>query len=189
MSIISTPSERDVRGRASELYAGDIADQGFVAGHTRVLALNPEAYDAWEHLIQVIAHSMDLRRYELVTLAAALGARSRHCRLAHGRKSLRLFDEAELTRIARDYRTAGLSAAEVEMMAFAEKVSVDASAMTDADSTRLRDAGFTDREIVDITLAAAARNYYSRAVQALAIDVDDSPGLSAELRDALIAGI
>ena len=189
MSIISTPADSEVRGRAAELYADDIADQGFVAGHTRVLSLNPDAYDAWERLIGTIARSMDLRRYELVTLAAALGARSRHCRLAHGRKSLRFFDEAELVRIARDYRTAGLSAADVEMMAFAEKVSGDASVMTDADSLRLRDAGFTDREIVDITLAAAARNYYSRAVQALAIEVDESPALSDELRDALVAGI
>jgi len=189
MSIISTPAESEVRGRAAELYAEDIADQGFVSGHTRVLSLNPEAYDAWEHLIQTIAHSMDLRRYELVTLAAALGARSRHCRLAHGRKSLRYFDESTLVRIARDYRTAGLPAAEVEMMAFAEKVSREASTMTDADSLRLRHVGFTDREIVDIALAAAARNYYSRAVGALAIDVDETPGLSAQLHEALVAGI
>ena len=74
-------------------------------------------------------------------------------------------------------------------MAFAERVSIDASVMTDADSQRLRDVGFTDREILDITLAAAARNYYSRAVQALAVDVDETPGISEELKVALIAGI
>jgi len=189
MTIISTPSETEVRGRAAELYAEDIADQGFVAGHTRVLSLNPEAYDAWERLIGAIAGPMDKRRYELITLAAAHGARSRHCRLAHGRKTLRYIDEDELVRIARDYRTAGLSDAEVAMMEFAEQVSIDASTMTDADSRRLREVGFSDREIVDITLAAAARNYYSRAVQALAIEVDETPGISDELRDALVAGI
>jgi alkylhydroperoxidase family enzyme len=111
---------------------------------------------------------------------------SPHCRLAHGRKSLPLFETDQLVRIARDYRDAELSAAEVEMMSFAEQVSRDPGAMTDADSLRLREAGFSDREILDITLAAAARNYYSRAIQALAVEVDAAPALSDELRDALL---
>ena len=48
--------------------------------------------------------------------------------------------------------------------------------MTDADSQALRDHGFSDRQIVDIALAAGARNYFSRALQALAVPVEDVPG-------------
>jgi uncharacterized peroxidase-related enzyme len=188
MSIIRTIADAEVDGAVAEIYAADVADQGFVASHTRVLALNPEAYNAWEEMITAIGRPLGSRRYELVTLAAALGVRSRHCRLAHGRKSLRYFPEDELLLIARDYHSAGLSEAEVAMMEFAERISVDASAMTDADSQRLRDLGFTDREIVDITLAAAARNFFSRAIQALAVEVDVSD-LPADLRDALVRGI
>jgi hypothetical protein len=57
--------------------------------------------------------------------------------------------------------------------------------MTDADSQRLRDVGFSDRQIVDITLAAAARNFFSRALLALAVPVDDVPGLTPALVAAL----
>lgn len=185
MTILRTPSETDATGTVAEIYSGDIASQGFVSGHTRVMSMNPEAYLAWENLITTIAKPMGFRRYELVTLAAALGARSTHCRLAHGVRSLRLFSEDELVDIATDYRTAGLSEAEVVMMEFAEKVSTDASSMTDADSIRLREAGFSDREIADIALAAAARNYYARAAQALGADVDDLPALTGRLRKAL----
>jgi uncharacterized peroxidase-related enzyme len=130
-----------------------------------------------------------MRRYELVTLAAARGVKSEHCLLAHGNKSLRYIDEDELTRVAHDYRTAGLPEAEVAMMEFAEKVSTAAHEMTDADSTRLRDLGFSDREIVDIALAAAARNYFSRAIQALGVTVDVPPGLPASLRAALVESL
>ena len=59
--------------------------------------------------------------------------------------------------------------------------------MTEADSLRLRDAGFSDREILDITLAAAVRNYFSRALQALAVELDVPPVLGEQLRDALVA--
>ncbi|WP_125612548.1 hypothetical protein [Specibacter cremeus] len=87
--------------------------------------------------------------------------------------------------IAWDYHDAGLSEADVAMMEFAQKLSTNAAAMTDADGLRLRDVGFGDREIVDIALAAAARNYLSRVLQALDVDVDVPPGLSGVLRQAL----
>ncbi len=57
--------------------------------------------------------------------------------------------------------------------------------MTDADAEELRDAGYTDRQIVDITLAAGVRNYFSRSLLALAVPVDDVPGLATELVAAL----
>ena len=61
--------------------------------------------------------------------------------------------------------------------------------MTDSDSQSLRDNGFSDRQIVDIALAAGARNYYSRTLQALAVPVEDVPGLSPELSAALLSPI
>ena len=189
MSIIETPSPENVSGLAAEIYADDQQHMGYVPEHTRVMAINPEAYLAWENLIGAIGGGMDKRRYELITLAAAKGVRSQHCLLAHGNKTLKYIDEGELTRIARDYRSAGISEAEVAMMAFAEKVSTDSSSMTDADSQTLRDAGFSDRDIVDIALAAAARNYFSRAIQALAVEVDVPSALPAALHEALLDGI
>lgn len=189
MSIIATPEPTEVAGLAAEFYEDDLTHMGYVPEHTRVMAVNPEAYAAWEKLVGAIAHPLGIRRYELVTLAAARGVRSEHCLLAHGNKTLRYIDEDLLTRIARDYRTAGLTEAEVAMMEFAEKVSTSSHEMTDADSLRLRDLGFTDREIVDIALAAAARNYFSRAIQALGVAVDVPPGLPDTLREALVDGL
>ncbi|MCU1406063.1 MAG: carboxymuconolactone decarboxylase family protein [Glaciihabitans sp.] len=189
MAIIHTVPEAEATGHLAELYAEDIEDQGFVAAHTKVIGLNPDSLAAFEQLIRAVALPLGKRRYELVTLAAALGVRSRQCRLAHGRRTLTFMDEDELVRIAHDYHNAGLSEAEVVMMEFAEKVSGDSSAMTDADSLRLREVGFSDAEIVDIALAAAARNYYSRAVHALAIEVEYPDDISERLRSELVAGI
>lgn len=186
MSILQTPDEGDATGEAAAIYAEERAELGYVPSHTRVLAMNAEAYEGWGKLVSAIAGSMGMRRYELVTLAAALGLESRHCRLAHGQKALKFMGEPELLRIARDYRDAGLDEAEVAMMDFAVKLSTDAAAMNDADSRRLRDLGFTDREIVDIALAAAARNFLSRFLQSLAVDVDVPPNLGEGMRRALL---
>ena len=151
--------------------------------------MNPDADLAFEQLTGSLVSTLGLRNYELVTLAAARTLRSPHCLLAHGRKTLRagVLDEAQLVRVAADYTAAGLSDAEVAMMAFAERMSVDASAMTDGDSQVLRDHGFTDRDIVDIAMAAGARNFLSRVLQALAVPVEDVPELDEDVAAALLS--
>jgi uncharacterized peroxidase-related enzyme len=187
MSIFATTPESQAFGLRAKIYDDDIQSRGYVAKFTKELAVNPEAYAAFEALIGAITKNMDLRRYQLVTLAAAQALGSTHCRLAQGVKALRAIEEDELVLIAQDYRNAGLPPAEVAMMEYAEKLSTDAVAMTDADTLELRDHGFTDREILDITLAAGAQNYQSRVLQAIAAEVDVPTELSPQLRSALLA--
>lgn len=185
MSIVRTVPEEEATGIVAELYAEDIEDLGYVPSHSRVMALNPEAVRGFEQLMRAIAIPMGKRRYELVTLAAAEAIGSQACLLAHSRKTLSILDAEQITRILRDYRDAGLTDAEVAMMDYAARLSTDSSSMTDADSQRLRDAGFSDREIVDITMAAAARNFYSRSLHALAVEVDVPPGLDDRIVSAV----
>ena len=78
------------------------------------------------------------------------------------------------------------SDAEQAVIRYAAKLSSEPAAMTDADTQELRDAGYSDRQIVDITLAAAARNFFSRALLALAVPTDEMPGLEPSLADALV---
>ena len=187
MTILKLTSEAEASGLKAEIYADDVRSLGYVPSHTKAMSLNPEAYLAWESLTKAISSSLGLRRYELVTLAAAQVIGSSHCRLAHGKKTLKVIDEDQLLAIARDFHDAGLSTAEVAMMDYAVKLSTYAAAMTDDDARQLRDLGFSDREIADITMAAAARNFFSRSLLALAVDLDVPEGLSQDLQDALLA--
>lgn len=187
--IVQTPAPDTATGHVADMYDGDVRTDGFVYAHTRAMAINPEAHEAFEALIGAIVPSIGVRLYELATLAAARAIGSPHCLLAHGRKTLRagIMDEAQLERVARDYTDAGLDDADVAVMVFAEKLSREPRDMTDADTERLREVGFSDRQIVDIALAAGVRNYFSRALQALAVPVDDVPGLSPSLVEALLS--
>ena len=189
--IVVPPALDEAEGHAAEMYESDLRDNGFVFSHTRMMAMNPEAHQAFEALVRAIVPSIGVRTFELATLAAARAIPSPHCLLAHGRKTLRAqaLTEDQLERVARDYESAGLSEADVAVMRFAEKLSTDAGGMTDGDSQSLRDNGFTDRQIVDIALAAGARNYYSRTLQALAVPVESVPGLSTALTAALLSPI
>ena len=112
--------------------------------------------------------------------------------LAHG-AVLRsnFFSADEVEAIARDYRTAGLTPAEVAMMSFAQKVTLNAYQVSPEDIEDLRRYGFSDEEILDIVLTAAARSFYSKVLDAVGAEPDPSESigkLPPELRDVLAIG-
>ena len=77
------------------------------------------------------------------------------------------FSAEQLEAVVRDFRTAGLEPSEVAMMAFAQKLTLHAHLITPKDIEELRSHGFSDEEILDITSAAAARNFYSKVLDAV----------------------
>jgi alkylhydroperoxidase family enzyme len=147
-----------------------------------------EVYAAWVELNTAIKAGMDLRRYELATLAAARRLRSSYCCLAHGTVLLERFGEP-VREIALDHRTAGLDQVDVAVMDLAERVVDDASSIGDADLQRLRDLGLSETEIMDVVLAASARCFFSKTLDALGVRPDASyRELEPELREALVVG-
>ena len=156
--------------------------------YERAFAERPEVLAAWVELNNSIKARMDLRRYELVTLAAARRLRSSYCCLAHGTVLLERFDEPVLE-IARDHRSANLSELDVAVMDLAERVVDDATSIGDADTQRLRDLGLSQAEIMDVVLAASARCFFSKTLDALGVLPDASyRELEPELRDVLVVG-
>jgi uncharacterized peroxidase-related enzyme len=153
---------------ADELFAADMASDGFVHQYTRLFTLNPAAYKAWHGLARSIRRGMRLRRYELITLAAANALRCRYCVSAHADVVLGagLFTVPEVEAILRDFRTAGLEPVEVVLMTLAEKVALDASAVTAPDIEAARAFGLNDEEIFSVILAAAARAFFSKTLDA-----------------------
>jgi len=161
---------------------------GVSTNFERAFAERPEVLAAWQQLNGAIKAGMDLRRYELVTLAAARRLRSSYCCLAHGTVLQQTFGEPVLE-IARDHRAAGLDEIDVAVMDLAELVVDDATAIGDADLQRLRDLGLSEADVMDVILAASARCFFSKTLDALAVLPDARYNeLEPELRDALVVG-
>lgn len=154
----------------------------------RAFAKRPEVYAAWTELNSAIKAGMDLRRYELATFAAARRLRSSYCCLAHGSLLRERFD-APVFEIALDHRTAGLDEIDVAVMDLAGRVVEDATSVGDAELQPLRDLGLSETEIMDVVLAAAARCFFSKTLDALGVRADASYlALEPALREALVVG-
>jgi uncharacterized peroxidase-related enzyme len=156
--------------------------------YERAFRPRPAVYEAWQQLNGAIKAQMDLRRYELATLAAARRLRSSYCCLAHGTVLAERFGEP-VAKIAADHRAAGLDELDVAVMDLAEKVVDDATSVGEADLQRLQDLGLSHEEVMDVILAAAARCFFSKTLDALGVRPD--PGYSEMepgLREALLVG-
>ena len=148
----------------------------------------PRVLAAWVELNTALKANMDLRRYELATLAAARKLRSSYCSLQHGRVLLEEFGEP-VREIALDRRTAGLDEIDLAVMDLAEKVVVDATSIDDSDRQPLRDLGLSEAQIMDVVLAAAARCFFAKTLDALGVLPDASLSeLDAEVREVLVVG-
>jgi uncharacterized peroxidase-related enzyme len=156
--------------------------------YERAFAERPEVLAAWGQLNDAIKAGMDRRRYELATLAAARRLRSSYCCLAHGTVLLERFGEP-VREIALDHRAAGLDEVDVAIMDLAERVVDDATSIGDKDLQRLRDLGLSEAEIMDVVLAAAARCFFSKTLDALGVLPDASyRELDPELLEVLVVG-
>jgi uncharacterized peroxidase-related enzyme len=165
--FIQTTPEAEAEGKLREIYEGDQKSLGDVPNHARVFSLRPEVLEAWRAFQGSIRKNLRLRRYELVTLAAAKALNCRYCLLAHGailNKNGVSVDQ--LRAILTNFHDAGLERAEVAMMEFAQKIARSANEMTQADVDALRALGLEDVEILDITLTATMRSFASKTFDA-----------------------
>lgn len=173
------------------MFEVDTKAMGYLPNYTKAFAHSPAAYLAWQQLNGAVKAGMDLRRYELATLAAARALKSSYCGLAHG-KVLRdkFFDPQTVAAIASDHGSAGLSAQEVAVVDFAGKVAADAGSVTEADVAALRDHGLDDTEIFQVILAAGARCFFSTVLSAAGAQPDPQydESLDPRLREALSFG-
>ena len=78
--------------------------------------------------------------------------------------------------VGHDYRDAGLTAKQVAMLEFAEFLTVSPSSVTQEHVQELRNAGWTDEDVIDIVHITAYFNYMVRVADGLGIELQEERG-------------
>ena len=78
-------------------------------------------------------------------------------------------DDSLIEALRRDYRVAPITPQERVMCDYVVKLTRDATQCSREDLDRLRDAGFDDKGILQITLIASWFNYINRVADALGV--------------------
>jgi uncharacterized peroxidase-related enzyme len=104
---------------------------------------------------------------EMIAVAVSAHNRCYYCLVAHGAAVRQLSGDPPLGELmVMNYRIAGLSQRERAMLDFAVKLTAEPWVIEEDDRARLRDAGFSDRDIWDIAAVAAFFNMTNRVASA-----------------------
>lgn len=93
-------------------------------------------------------------------------------------------DEALVEALEKDYTTAPITAQERVMLDYVVKLTKDATKVWKDDIQGLREAGFDDRGILQITLIASWFNYINRVADALGVGREHGQSVGAEGAEA-----
>jgi uncharacterized peroxidase-related enzyme len=197
---MSTPPEERAGGflgppeptpEASRLYDEDTAGLGYVMNNTRLWAHQPEAHrrlgDLLDHLTRAAGLTMRLRGVLVTSTAAAMG--DSYCSLAWGEKLARETDGALAAAVLRG-DLSPLTPAERALADWARRVATAPNDTTAADVQTLRDAGYSDDQVLAITAFVAMRLAFSTVNDALGAtpDAELVAGMPAEVADAVTWG-
>lgn len=189
MAFIKTIAPADADGDVRTMYERQQSAWGFVPNYAKVFCYRPEVMSRWGRLLAELKRPMDLRRYELVTFAAAHALRHTACSLAHGKALAEFLGEDEVCRLALGEERDALTDAEEAIVVFARQVATDASRITSGDVDLLRTKGLSDAEIFDIAAIAAGRAFFTKILDSLGVEADSSfLAINKALRETLTVG-
>lgn len=190
MSFIKTTPASEATGEVRDMYERQEGAWGFVPDYAKVFCHRPEVMERWGKMLAAIKRSVDSRRLELVTFAAAHELRHSSCSLAHGNALAKIIGKEAVIAIAKGEDSVVLTDGERAMMRFARQVVKDASRITAGEVAALREIhGFADQEIFDIAAIAASRSFFTKLLDALGSEPDVGfMKLDDDLRRALTVG-
>jgi uncharacterized peroxidase-related enzyme len=139
----------------------------------KVQSLNPDVMMAHLELYMKIMFGRRgvarIQREMIATLVSTIND-CKYCQLHHGEALRRLSKTEELVdQIVTNYKKAEVSAQDLTMLHFAAKLTEDPSGMQRKDVELLRQHGFSDKDILDITLVVSYFNFVNRIALGLGV--------------------
>lgn len=111
---------------------------------------------------------LDKLEREMIAVVVSSHNRCYYCLVAHGQAVRQLSDDPQLGEmLVMNYRVAELSPRHRAMLDYAWKLTAEPHLVAEADRQALRDAGFSDADIFDITDVTAFFNYTNRMAHGL----------------------
>ena len=190
MYFISTTAPQTANQEVAELYRRLQGSSAYLPNYARVFSHRPALMAQIGQLMKCLMEPMEPRLWDLVNLAAARACNSSYCSLAFAHKIIaRHFSEDELEAILHDLPSAPLHPGERAAMEYASLVARDASALEQHHIDALRQHGYGDSTIFDITADAAWRCFFARVPDSLGALPDRALGqLQKPLLDLLLVG-
>ncbi len=177
MSWIEEIDEQDADGELAELYRELLEKRGKIANILKVHSLNPEALKGHLDLYMTLLFGRsNLSRADRESVAVVTSANNRcdYCVNHHAESLARYERDPEVMAALREGTDfSALAPRDAALLAHARKLTREPDAICQADLDALRDHGFSDRDILDLTLVTAYFNFVNRIALGLGVEFSE----------------
>ncbi len=151
---------------------------GFVPNVLAAFAKFPKQFEGFTKLYNsLMLGESGLTKLEREMIAVTVSSENHcfYCLVAHGSAVRELSNDPQLgERIAANFRSAELPEKQLEMLNFTKKLTRDPSEISESDRTKLRELGYTDRDIWDISAIVGLFNMTNRLASATEMEPNDN---------------
>jgi uncharacterized peroxidase-related enzyme len=164
--FLATPESTEAVER---VYQTGRDAHGFVMNLARAWAWRPDVFEAFGALRSQLTSQSSLTKRDLAVIvcATASARRDSYCSIAWGKSLAAEASPAIAAAVLSATEGEGVTARDRALAAWARQVVVDPNATTSADLDALRAAGFSDRDIFEITTFVAFRLAFATVNDAL----------------------
>ena len=151
---------------------------GFIPNVLAAFAKFPKQFEGFTKLYNALMlGESGLTKLEREMIAVTVSSENHcfYCLVAHGSAVRELSNDPQLgERIAANFRSAELPKKQVELLNFTKKLTKDPSEIGENDRKKLRDVGYTDRDIWDISAIVGLFNMTNRLASATEMEPNNN---------------
>jgi uncharacterized peroxidase-related enzyme len=162
-----------------ESYLKVVEDKiGFIPNVLAAFAKFPKQFEGFTKLYNsLMLGESGLTKLEREMIAVTVSSENHcfYCLVAHGSAVRELSNDPQLgERIAANFRSAELPRKQEELLSFAKKLTKDPSEIGEQERKKLRDVGYTDRDIWDISAIVGFFNMTNRLASAIEMEPNNN---------------
>ena len=151
---------------------------GFIPNVLAAFAKFPKQFEGFTKLYNALMlGESGLTKLEREMIAVTVSSENHcfYCLVAHGSAVRELSNDPQLgERIAANFRSAELPKKQEELLSFTKKLTKDPSEIVENDRKKLRDIGYTDRDIWDISAIVGLFNMTNRLASATEMEPNNN---------------
>jgi uncharacterized peroxidase-related enzyme len=171
LTWLRVPEPGELPDAVHDLWQPSLEKLGFVPNVLRLYALRPTHLLAWTaHYDELMKGDSGLTKAEREMIAVVVSVTNEcaYCIAAHSAALRKLTKDPELAdQVAADHRGAEIPERMKAALDYAVKLTQRPTEMVEADVERLRDAGWTDEDVMDVAEVTAMFNMSNRLASGL----------------------
>jgi uncharacterized peroxidase-related enzyme len=168
---LRVPAEDEAPPGVAALFDKASERLGFIPNVLRVYALRPRHLELWNAFYDDLMRGesgLTKPQREMIAVVVSTVNRCHYCMVSHGAALRKLTGDPVLVEQLRtNYKYAELEPRERAMLDFSVKLTEQSSLCSEDDVEALRDAGWSDEDIMDIAQVAAMFNFTNRLASGL----------------------